>query len=52
MHALIPFRGGLTVHIPTPRCITSFSPPSNTGHGMEVIVTFSEVLSGYVTVSE
>ena len=38
------------VHIPTPRCSTSFSPPSNTGQGMDSIVTRSEVLSGYVTV--
>ena len=52
MHACSRSGVDFTVHIPTPRCITSLSPPSNTGQGMEVIVTFSEVLSGYVTVSE
>ena len=41
-----------TVHMPAPRCITSFSPSSKTGQGIVMISTFSEVLSGYVTVSE
>ena len=52
MHAFSLSGVDLVVHIPTPRCITSFSPPANTGYGRDVMDTFSEVLSGYVTVSE
>ena len=42
----------LSVQNPAPRCITSFSPSSNTGQGRAISSLFSEVLSGYVTMSE
>lgn len=46
MHARSRSGVDLTVQMPAPRCMTSFSPSANVGHGREMISTGSDVLSG------